>query len=445
MTLALAPGFDFAVEQCKCFVRRSADARVVAAIDPIEASLVSLGSEDAVRELLGLRGLLALEKLRGRFGRLIEDREGAVAPELAPSGLRPHGTTRTRWRPGPRVLHWTVTHVCPRRCAYCFAEPKHGSTAADSTLARTRLSELMAESYSLGTEGILLSGSEPLLRDDLPEIIGDANRIGLDVVLTTKHPISRDLASRLARAGLSSLALSVDTLDADLSHELIGSRAYPQQVVRSVANLAEQGLGFSIQAVLTPKTARTMKGLLTFARTAGALAVQLVPFERVRRPITAIDQGSLEVAGADVDALMKDLRAGFPELKLTLFEKGQDDSCAGSHCDIGHTKLFFTPAGRVHRCYKLTDDSALLGPDLTKVGIAEAWHDQGFGASLLPATKDYEGSACVSCGSFGACHQSGRCIFEAKEAFGRYAAPDRACENAKHATASPISSVVSHG
>ena len=182
-------------------------------------------------------------------------------------------------------------------------------------------------------------------------------------------------------------------------------------------------------------TARTLTGLLAFAQTAGALAVQLVPFERVRSPITDIDQGTLEVAGADVDALMTELRAQFPELKLTLFEKGETDSCAGSHCDIGHTKLFFTPAGRVHRCYKLTDDSTLLGPDLTEVGIAEAWHDPEFGASLLPATTEYEASACGGCGSFSSCHRSGRCIFEAKEGFGRYAAPDRACEGARTSVA----------
>lgn len=51
------------------------------------------------------------------------------------------------------------------------------------------------------------------------------------------------------------------------------------------------------------------------------------------------------------------------------------------------TEPFAAPAGRVHRYCKLIDHDAFLGPDLTKVGTAAAWHDQGFAASWLPATK----------------------------------------------------------
>jgi MoaA/NifB/PqqE/SkfB family radical SAM enzyme len=439
MALALVEGVEFAVRDARCFIRRRSDHRDVAAIEPIEARLLAVAMRtdadprSAVGEHYGHAGIAALDHLLFRLRPLLrkaEEDSGERTSSLdfgTTELLRRHAVGGMRALPGPRILHWSVTHVCPRRCVYCFAEPVHGSRAHDSTLPRSRLIELMEEARTLGASGILLSGSEPLLRDDLPEIIGDARRIGLEVLLTTKHPVTPDIAARLAQAGQTSLALSVDTLDPTLSRSMIGSASYPAQVRTTVANLKNEGIGFSIQAVLTPATARTLAGLLAFARDEGALAMQLVPFERVRKPIVAMDQDALRLAHGAVEQLFDEARRAYPDLSLSLFEKEGDDACSGIHCDIGATKLFFTPAGRVHRCYKLTSDEALFGADLNEVGIAEAWHGPSLGGMLTPPREAYAGTSCSSCGGFDGCHRSGRCIFEAQTRFGRYAAPDRQC------------------
>jgi hypothetical protein len=53
-------------------------------------------------------------------------------------------------------------------------------------------------------------------------------------------------------------------------------------------------------------------------------------------------------------------------------DKTRPDAYDELHCDIGGTKLFFTPSGRVHRCYKLTEDETLFGLDLSVHSIAVA-------------------------------------------------------------------------
>ena len=422
-----ASGFVIAVEDRRCFIRRTSDGALVASVEPIEAALLGMAGRAAVHSQWGSRGSTALDHLLFRLRALIveTDRPDTCWPDV--ETLRGHIPGAMRPLPAPRILHWSVTEVCPRRCVYCFANPRHGSRASDSTLQRDRLQTLFAEARALGTEGVLLSGSEPLLRPDLPEIIGDARRLGLEVLLTTKHPISANLAHRLRDAALPSIALSVDTLDADISASLIGSSSYPEQVRSTVANLRNAGVGFSIQAVLTPQTAAHFDALLCFASKNEAAAIQLVPFEPVMSPIAPFDQDELHVAREVADDIVAKAQADFPGLRVTLFDKAAEGECSGVHCDIGATKLFFTPSGRVHRCYKLTHDHSLNGPSLTEVGIAEAWHGRAFGATLLPSRDDYAGSACGTCGNFGSCNRSGRCIFEAKSRFGRYAAPDRPC------------------
>jgi radical SAM protein with 4Fe4S-binding SPASM domain len=250
-------------------------------------------------------------------------------------------------------------------------------------------------------------------------------------LLTTKHPISRALAERLAATGIETISLSVDTLDPDLSRELIGSGAYPEQVARSVTNLRRAGLSFAIQAVLTPQTLAQMEEVAAFVEREEGAALQLVPFEPVRRPIRPIDQSSLLVSRGDALHAFESIKRAHPTLNVTLFEKARADACDELHCDIGGTKLFFTPAGRVHRCYKLTEDESLFGLDLSAHGIAAAWHDPVFATKLVPEPSAYLDTPCNTCGAAKRCNASGRCIFQAQLDYGKYAAPDRPCAPSK--------------
>jgi len=438
MGLTLKRAFQFSVSDRRAFVLRRTDGCAVAAIEPLEVMLIeettrSRSINACRREIvakLGPTGVAALDSMVSRLRPLFQETAHVddALNELPPySELRSHPPGSMRMLPGPKILHWSVTNRCPRRCVYCYAEPQLGSRADDSTLARSRLRFLMVEAAELGAAGILLSGSEPFLRADLPEIIGDVRTAGLETPLTTKHPISRELAERLAVSGLDTLALSVDTIDPVISRSVIGSSAYPNQVLRSISNLRRAGLSFSIQAVVTPQTIGRIDDLAAFAERHEAIAFQLVPFEPVRRPIRPIDQSSLKVSLPEVQRTIDTIKHRHPALKVTLFEKVRPDACDELHCDIGGTKLFFTPSGRVHRCYKLTDDETLFGPDLRVHSIAAAWHDRLFAHTLVPKPADYADTPCRSCGSAGRCNATGRCIFQAALDYGRYAAPDRDC------------------
>jgi pyrroloquinoline quinone biosynthesis protein E len=321
-----------------------------------------------------------------------------------------------------------VTRFCPKRCAYCYAEPLLGGRAPDAVLRRDELQRIFAEARSLGAEDLLVSGAEPLLRGDLPEVLGDALALGITPVLTTKHPISPDLAARLAAARVPHVSLSLDTMDEDESLRLIGARGYPEQVRRSAENLARAGVAFSIQSVLTAHNLGALGEVAAFAERAGARVMQVVPFEPVRRPIASLSNEALAVPEPEIAAgLVAALGARHPALRVELFEQLGSGARAGYHCDIGMTKLFFLPDGVVHRCYKLADDDTLRGVDLRFTSVAAAWHDRGFLPILSPPRERYREAECGGCARFSGCHEDGRCIFQAHIDHGRYTAPDRAC------------------
>jgi MoaA/NifB/PqqE/SkfB family radical SAM enzyme len=442
--------FEVVQKDRRAYVVRRTDRQFVAALTRMEAVVLKLLAEgvvtdDAIKLLDSVIGASAEQVVRGveaRFSSLLQDGRGIAVPvaleDLEDFDPRAAGEMGLREYPGPRVLHWSVTRFCPRRCVYCFAEPLLGGHASDAVITREELNRTFTEAVTLGAEHLLVAGSEPLLRKDVPEIMGDALRHGMTPFMTTKHPITRDIATRLAQAGVAHISLSVDSMSAGPSLKLIGSETYPEQVRRSVSNLKEAGLEFSVQSVVTAFNKDEIHGVARFAAESKAKVMQVVPFEAVRRPITAITNEMMTAPAVDeLEELVEQLSAFYPDLKCELFEKLGSGDRSAYHCDIGMTKMFFMPDGIVHRCYKLTHDSSLCGKDLRSCSVASAWHDPEFGLKISPAKQLYASSNCEPCSRFDNCHKEGRCIYQAEFTHRNYYAPDRTCDGPYSIAAAP--------
>jgi pyrroloquinoline quinone biosynthesis protein E len=445
----LGPDWELVLEGEQALVRRRSDGQAVAALDGAEA--VVLGLMDGTRSHDELDALLDaalgpeakpyLVKLRGRLGPLLAEGPPRPCPhalEALARARRPaHGSLRP-W-PGPRVLHWWVTSACPRRCLYCFANPVHTGRADDAVLTRDRLREILREAASLGAETLLVAGAEPLLRPDLPEVMGDAIAAGITPVLTTKHPISARLAKRFAEAGVPHVSLSIDSMREDVNEQLIGSRTYAEQVRRSVAHLRAAGVAFSFQSVVTAQDPSGFVDVVAFAARAGAHVVQVVPFEPVLHPIGHLDNEQMALCDRRaVEDAVRALDAEYADLRVELFQELGSEGRGGLECDVGMTKMFFLANGVVHRCYKLIHDRRLDGRDLRTISVAAAWHDPAFTPVISPPRSEYTGSACATCASFDGCHADGRCIYRAFLDHGAYARPDRRCANVRERMRLPV-------
>lgn len=439
MKPVLSAAWDLRIQARRAYLYRREDDQPVGALTAAEAVILglmdgtrSLGElEEILKQAAGEQGATLLHSLQSRLKPLLVDsqpRRLPFEPQVLAQVLPPDPSEGLRPLPGPRVLHWWVTNYCPKRCVYCFARPILGGQAADVLITRAQLRKIFQEAAALGAESLLVAGAEPLLRPDLPECMGDAIQAGITPYLTTKYPIQPELAERLASAGMRHISLSLDSLDEEENRILIGSAAYPGQVRRSVKNLADAGLAFSIQAVATQLNPNSLYAVAQFAAEANAKVLQVVPFEPVAWPIGAYSNDDLMLKDTkQLEREVNSLANQFPSLKVELFEELGTGSRSGYQCDIGMTKLFFLPDGVVHRCYKLTHDSHLCGQDLRKTSVAAAWHDPDFREIVSPPRTKYIGSACHQCSHFDNCHIDGRCIYQAWVDHGRYESKDRRC------------------
>jgi cyclic pyranopterin phosphate synthase len=122
-----------------------------------------------------------------------------------------------------RDLRISVTDRCNFRCTYCMPreifDARHEYVAHAQVLRFEEIVRLAGVFVLLGVRKIRLTGGEPLLRRDLPELVRQLSGLrapdgsALDLALTTNGVLLPRLAAPLAAAGLRRLTVSIDALD----------------------------------------------------------------------------------------------------------------------------------------------------------------------------------------------------------------------------------------
>jgi cyclic pyranopterin phosphate synthase len=100
------------------------------------------------------------------------------------------------------------------RCRYCMPAQDYVWLPRESILSFEEIDRLVGIFLHLGIEKVRLTGGEPLLRHDLPTLIGQLRRHGRlrDIALTTNGILLARYAAELQRAGLDRVTISLDTL-----------------------------------------------------------------------------------------------------------------------------------------------------------------------------------------------------------------------------------------
>jgi len=121
-----------------------------------------------------------------------------------------------------RNLRLSVTDRCNLRCAYCMPEKDYVWLPREDVLRFEEISTLVDVFVSLGVNKLRLTGGEPLLRRDLPALVGMlAAKPGLtDLAMTTNGVLLAEHADALRAAGLGRITVSLDTLRPDRFTEL---------------------------------------------------------------------------------------------------------------------------------------------------------------------------------------------------------------------------------
>jgi cyclic pyranopterin phosphate synthase len=130
--------------------------------------------------------------------------------------------------------------------------PGHAFLRDPQLMTLAELTRIVRAFLALGVEKVRLTGGEPLLRPDVPELVRVLRQeLGVkDVALTTNGWLLEKLAPRLAAAGLSRLNVSVDALDDAVAGRLNGLGFTVARVLKGIDAAAALGLPIKINCVI---------------------------------------------------------------------------------------------------------------------------------------------------------------------------------------------------
>jgi cyclic pyranopterin phosphate synthase len=154
----------------------------------------------------------------------------------------------TRGRP-LRDLRISVTDRCNFRCVYCMPRavfgPDHAFLPRAELLTFEEITRLAAAFVELGVEKVRLTGGEPLVRRDLPVLVGMLAAIpGVrDLTLTTNGVLLPQHAAALREAGLHRVTVSLDADDDATFGRMNDARAPVSAVLAGIEAAEAAGLG----------------------------------------------------------------------------------------------------------------------------------------------------------------------------------------------------------
>ncbi|NLU04174.1 MAG: GTP 3',8-cyclase MoaA [Methanothermobacter sp.] len=136
-------------------------------------------------------------------------------------------------------LRLSITGRCNVNCIYCHRD---GMTSSRGELSAADIEKLCRVASDLGVGKIRLSGGEPLIRDDIVEIVERINNIGFrDISITTNGTLLEGYSTALSEAGLDSVNVSFDTLN-PATYRFITRKDYLERVKSGISSAVDVGL-----------------------------------------------------------------------------------------------------------------------------------------------------------------------------------------------------------
>jgi radical SAM protein with 4Fe4S-binding SPASM domain len=174
----------------------------------------------------------------------------------------------------PGLISWNITLRCPLKCPHCYVKAGENETAG--VLSTDEALAVVDQIRATGKPVVVLSGGEPLMRDDLCLIARHGTERGLRMVMgTSGYFLDRSMAARLRSAGIRAVAVSIDSASPAVHDSFRGVRGAWEKAVQAVRNCREEGIGVQINMTLMRPSAGDVESVVEFGKDLGVADYQV--------------------------------------------------------------------------------------------------------------------------------------------------------------------------
>ncbi len=294
-----------------------------------------------------------------------------------------------------RFVSWELSRRCNARCLHCFTSSgpevsQDGELGTDDALLL--IDQLAAE----GPTVLSLSGGEPLLRPDWRALVEHAVGRGLIVTIVTNgSPLTDAVADDLVKLGVASVAVSLDSHQAERHDEIRQLPGLFVKAVQGIRRLVRRGVRVIVSFTATRLNQDDLWGVVELTHELGAAAVALAEYVPMGR-----GGKELELSPAELSRLLEQWQAIEHSFagKLQLFPADHSAALLGREgndedCGAGRNMVHVGPDGKVTACAFLEQPLAFLKTEKLSCAWARAPY-------LLDARRRLgeTASRCAECG-----------------------------------------------
>ena len=320
----------------------------------------------------------------------------------------------------PLLVLLEVTYACNLRCKHCYASA--GRPMKDE-LSTDELRKLAEELGKIKVFDVAIGGGEPLLREDLPEVINAFVENKVEPTLATNGTLfDEEAAEELWKAGLRKVQFSLDGASSEVHDSIRGVKGSFEKTIKAVE--VAKTIGYSV-AIKTIAQKENLNQIQEITKLAYNLAVddlsvnRAVPYGRAKENLleTFIPYKAYE-------ELVKDLmRSSKVNLKLDLYPSSKRISNRKEFatCQAATMSLHICPNGDVKPCSYFPDQ--YICGSVRKESIQDIWLNSKVLNELRNIHFNELWEPCKSCSVV--CN--GGCRAAAVSFFGDIYAPDPLC------------------
>ena len=157
--------------------------------------------------------------------------------------------------PPPRIISWNLTLQCPLKCPHCYSDA--GEYEVQHPLSTTEAFSVLDQIKDTGNPVVILSGGEPMMREDVFKIASYGTSIGLRMAMgTSGYLFDENTPSQLKESGIRSVAISIDSADPVIHDSFRGSPGAFHRAVNAIRACIQEGMQVQINmTVLSPDPA----------------------------------------------------------------------------------------------------------------------------------------------------------------------------------------------
>jgi radical SAM protein with 4Fe4S-binding SPASM domain len=242
--------------------------------------------------------------------------------------------------PPPKFVIWDCTRRCNLNCAHCGAKKEKYR----SELTTQQIKELVRRLSDYQIEYFVVTGGEPLLRQDLFEVFSLAKECGLKTGLATNGFFINENNSKIIAQVFDSIQISLDGPQ-EVHNKIRGNNEAFQKVIKAINLLRKnKSKQITISSVITPFNIKTLENLGEIVK---KLEIDIWKIVSVM-PIGKVENNdNLYLNQQEFLKLLNFIKENRKKLKIEL---GENLGYLGKYDKEVRNEPFFCPAGFLACC-----------------------------------------------------------------------------------------------